>query len=161
MINIKSRCSRHIIYVAQSWVCRLKWPWACVCVAGTVITFSDSTRHSLRSKHTAVVYKTKQDMVCYFHFMLFPLSLQVQSLSLSVCVSTMIKTVYCTFVGKRMFTAQLSTAVFCVCRAPPQGTMNIRRTDGWPTFNTKKDQSKLMLWQDFRDFPVSKQVLNI
>ncbi|KAL4234460.1 Nucleoporin SEH1 [Mactra antiquata] len=26
---------------------------------------------------------------------------------------------------------------------PPQGTMNIRRSDGWPTFNTKKDQSKV------------------
>lgn len=28
---------------------------------------------------------------------------------------------------------------------PTQGTMNIRRSDGWPKFNTKKDQSKVML----------------
>jgi hypothetical protein len=29
-------------------------------------------------------------------------------------------------------------------RAPAQGVMNIRRSDGWPTFNTKKDQSKIV-----------------
>ncbi|XP_052816502.1 nucleoporin SEH1-like isoform X2 [Mya arenaria] len=30
-------------------------------------------------------------------------------------------------------------------RPPQTGNMNIRRSDGWPTFNTKKDQSKVIL----------------
>lgn len=76
-----------ILLVSQSvpsglWIELFTQFWTVCSVSGlvfvlqrTVITVSDSTRHNVWSKHTAVVYKTKQDIVCWFSFYAFSIEL--------------------------------------------------------------------------------------